>query len=105
MNQQAWIWTGILLGSAAGILGAYAGWKRASGSEAASPALWVASVTLGLILGLGAVVTRVRLDPARRLILALPVVVLGYWFVRQVLAIRIARGRKSEDSQERCQRK
>ncbi len=96
---------GILLGCGAGVLGAYAGWKRASSPGPASSAPWVAVVTIGLTLGLGAVVARVQLDPARRLILLLPVVLLGHWFVRQVRAIRVARGRKSEGYRERCQRK
>jgi hypothetical protein len=105
MNQQAWVWIGLVLGAAAGALGAYAGWRRAGGSESDSPRLWVAATTLGLALGLGAVIARIRLDPAHRLILLLPVVLLGYWFIRQARAIRVARGRRSEEHRERCHRK
>jgi hypothetical protein len=94
---------GILLGTGAGMLGAYAGWRRAWSPGAASFPRWVAAATLGFALGLGAVVTRIQSDPATRLILLLPVVLLGYWFVRQVRAIRVSRGKKSEDHRGRCQ--
>lgn len=105
MNQEAWIWTGVLLGAAAGMLGAYVGCMRASRPEADSPQAWVACATLGLALGLGAVVTRIRLDAAHRLVLLLPVLLLGYWFIRQVGSIRRARGKESAENQERCHQK
>jgi len=99
------MWIGIGLGAAAGMFGAYTGWRRASRPEPDSPRLWVAVATLGLALGLGVVVAMIRMDPAHRLILFLPVILLGYWFTRQAKAIRAARGGESEDSRERCHRK
>jgi len=105
VSQQAWVWLGIVLGAVAGMLGAYAGWRRAGGSQSDSPRLWIAAATLVLALGLGVVVAMLRLDPAHRLVLLLPVVLLGYWFTRQVKAIRTARSRESGDSGERCHRK
>ena len=104
-SQETWIWTGVVLGVAAGLLGAYAGWKSAGGSRSGSASVGVAGVTLVLALGLGVVTSRIRLDPAHRLILLLPVAVLGYWFIRQVIAIHAARGGESGDDHGRCHRK
>ena len=105
VSQHAWIWIGTVLGTAAGLLGAYAGWKRAGVSRPDSPRVWVAVATLVLALGLGGVVFRIRLDPAHRIILLLPVAALGYWFIWQVRAIHAARGKEAEDTEERCHRR
>lgn len=99
---QPWIWTGMVLGILAGLLGAYAGWRSAGGSQAKSPRVWVAVVTLVLTLGLGIVVLRIGPDTACRSVLLLPVLLLGHWFIRQVRAIRAARARESGDDRERC---
>lgn len=105
MNQQAWTLLGILLGAGAGAVGAYAGWKRSRSPGTESLPLWVATATLGLTVGLVAVIAWLQMDPARRLILLLPVVLLGHWFARQVRAIRAARKRKPDEHRERCQGK
>jgi uncharacterized membrane protein len=62
----------------------------------------MAVVTLVLALSLGVVASRIRLVPARRLILFLPVILLGHWFIQQVKAIRAKRRKESEGDRERC---
>jgi len=105
VSRAAWIWIGLILGSGAGVLGAYVGWKRSRAGESDPPRMWVAAVTLALALSLGAVVSRIRLGPSHRLLLLLPVMLLLYWFTRQVRAIRAARGKGPGDATRRCQRK
>ena len=105
VSQEVWIWTGIVLGVAAGLLGAYAGWRRAGRAGQGSPRVWVAAATLALALGLGVVVFRIRLDQGHRLLLLLPVLLLAYWFIWQVKAIRAARVSEPGGNQGRCQRK
>jgi hypothetical protein len=94
---------GIFFGVASGALGAYAGWRRArhgtgkhAGSEhnggthtgSDSVPRWMNVTTLVLALGLGAVATRVRLDYGDRVLVFLPALIMGFWFVRQLLARR-----------------
>ena len=105
MNQQVWIWLGVCLGAGAGILGAYAGWRKACRPGTGPTPLWVAATTLGLAAGLGAVILQVTRDPARLLLLSLPVVFLGLWFAWQLKAIQAARGRKPRHQRARRNRK
>jgi hypothetical protein len=99
-----WIWVGVVLGILAGLLGAYVGLRSARASQPKSPRVWVAVATLVLTLGLGIVVLRIRPGSAYGLILFLPVIFLGHWFMRQVKVIRAARADESEGDRGRCHR-
>jgi hypothetical protein len=66
--------------------------------------MWVAAAVLDLAAGLGFVVSRIHVTAAGRLLLLLPVVFLGHWFIRQVKAILAARYTEPRDERERCHR-
>ncbi len=90
VSQHGWVVVGIILGAAAGVLGAYAGWRQAAGPAGTRPPRWIAALTLVLGLGLGAVALSMSVGHLQRALLLLPSATLGLWFVFQVRAIREA---------------
>jgi hypothetical protein len=85
--QRIWTLTGIFLGVAAGVLGAYAGWKSSRGPLSKGPARALAVFTLLIAIGLGAVALKVKVTWGIRTFLLLPSAFLGYWFARQTRTI------------------
>lgn len=95
--QRFWIVVGICLGAGAGIMGAYVGWRRASGTPSRRFMITIAVLTLIFAIGLGTVALAVKTTWEFHVLLLLPPALLGYWLLRQVFAIRAAGRLRFED--------
>jgi hypothetical protein len=100
--QRLWILLGICLGAGAGIMGAYVGWRQASGIPSRRFMITSAVLTLIFAIGLGTVALAVKTTWEFHVLLLLPSALLGYWFLRQVLSIRAAGSLRSADSDLSC---
>lgn len=95
--QRLWILIGTSLGVGAGIVGACIGWLRSVGRLTRRIKVMAAALTLFFAIGLTVVALSVDAAWGIRLLLVLPPISLGYWFVRQVADIR-AGGRSGHEA-------
>jgi hypothetical protein len=99
--NSLWIAVGVLTGASAGILGAYAGWRRSRGEHAKAVNTGTALLTLLLALAAGLAVFKVKTSWQYRAFLILAPAFLLHWFVRQVRTVRAGRNRQCSSERHR----
>ena len=85
---RLWIWLGIAIGVATGIMGAYAGWRQTHGGWTKGLAAGVVAVASVLAAGGVLVILRLPVSWENRVCLLLGPAFLIYWVLRQLVAMR-----------------
>jgi hypothetical protein len=89
MNPQLlWVWIGIAIGTAAGITGAYAGWRQAHGGWTKGFAVRIVVVASALAAGGVLTILRLPVSWENRVCLLLGPAFLIFWVLRQLSAMR-----------------